>query len=114
MKLNNKPITLHQMVEIYGRVAVAFIVDRAVRRTIIKTQRNIRENGVVFYVVPRDPIPGRLEWVDYAPLALFGHDDKRKWARDFFYAEEIERMRKQMPNFDRYFTVRRALYAEED
>ena len=117
MTVNNKPIALQQMVELYGRATVEGIVSRAVRRTIIETQRKMKAGKFGYSITPKDIIPGRLAWAEHPPLLLVDRQSNADGsfnARRLFNEQEIEYMRKIIPSFDRLFNVRREVYDEEE
>lgn len=97
-------MTINDMIKTYGKNKTALIVEHSVRRTIIETKRKKQpKKQTMFMVIAKNPIPGRLELAKEVPLCLFSPD--KRSARSVFYAEEVKRMLKTMPNFNKYYRV---------
>lgn len=95
----------------YGSDRVAEIVMDSVNRTIAETKRQMRESEPRYVVTLKDPIEGRLVWSGRAVLEKVV---KGTGARTPLYQKsEIDAMRKNMPAFDTYFSVRRAYHVQK-
>lgn len=111
-----EPITLQKMVEAYGRAETAEIVIKSVNRTIIKTQRAMKSGEPVYAVFLKDLIPGRLEWSINPYLTVISKKmakDGTRTQRVSFSKEEVAAMRRQIPNFDKFCSVKRLGYVQK-
>lgn len=86
----------------YGRPTAAKMVKKAVKDTIQQTRKDMYQRK--YKVMHRDLIPGRLE-NSHLNSRLYKRNSNGKYA-DTFCGREIMAMRRTMPAFDFYFTVK--------
>lgn len=86
----------------YGRPTAAKMVKKAVEGTIKQTRMDMYQKR--YRVMHRDLIPGRLE-NSHLNSRLYKKNSNGKYA-DTFCGREILAMRRTMPAFDFYFTVK--------
>lgn len=86
----------------YGRPTAAKMVKKAVNDTIQHTRKDMYHRK--YKVMHRDLIPGRLE-NSHLNSRLYKKNKNGKYT-DKFCGREILAMRRTMPAFDFYFTVK--------